>query len=199
MCMDEEFMVKENLIKQALIDMEINAKWLEYNFIDELSLLDRYKCFSSSGKNSTEHYRYSVFKQILKNNECLSDRSIDNYIELAKIDNDWSMAAAALMDLLRWRGLNDEQYTRLVNSPEFSGQMFQTYHRNKTMIQTISQIPISDEIVKDCIQNYPSNVQEYLLCKEGIQRHHLECMYQHGKKKSIRNMAKNILRGRRYQ
>jgi hypothetical protein len=192
-------MFKEESLEQALIDMKFHIKWLEYNFIDELFLLDRYSCFVSSDDKSTEHYRYIAFQQILQNNESLSDQSIDNYIELAEIDDDRAMATAALMNLLSWRGLTDHQYTSLVDRSEFSSQIFQTYHRNKTMIQIISRMPISDEIIKDCIQNYHSNVQESLLQKEDIQRHQIEYIYQYGKTKKIRNMAKNMLRNRRYQ
>jgi hypothetical protein len=36
--MGGEFMLKEELIEQELIEMEINIKWLEYNFIDKMSL-----------------------------------------------------------------------------------------------------------------------------------------------------------------
>jgi hypothetical protein len=192
-------MFKEESIERALIDMKFHIKWLEYNFVDKSFLLNQHEIFTSSDDKSTEHYRYNAFRQVLQNNECLSDRSINNYIELAEMDDDRSMATAALMDLLSWNGLNDEQDRRLANIPEFSSQMFQASYRNKTMMKTISRIPISDEIIKDCIQNYPSHVQESLLYKEDIQRHQLEYIYQHGKNKRIRSMAKNMLRSRRYQ
>ena len=164
-----------------------------------LIVLNRYECFVLSDDKSTEHYRYSAFQKVLQDNEYLDDRNIDNYVELAEIDDNRSMATAALMNLFRWNGLTDEQYTRLVDSLEFSSQLFQTYHRNKSMMDTISRMPISDEIIEECIQNYPSNVQEYLLLKEGIQRYQIDYIYQNGKNKRIRNMAKNMLRNRCYQ
>ncbi len=192
-------MFEQESIWPALTDMKFHIKWLEYDLIDKSFILNQYKSFVCSDDKSTEHYRYSAFQKILQDNECLSDRNIDNYINLTEIDDYRSMATAALMDLLRWRGLTDEQYTSLVNRPEFASQIFQNYHRNKSMIKTISQIPISDEIVKNCIQNYPGDVQEYLLSKEDIQRHQIEYIYQYGKNKRIRNMAKNMLGSKRYQ
>jgi hypothetical protein len=143
---------------------------------------------------STEHYRYSAFKQILRTNEYLSDRNIDNYIELSELDKDRSMATAALMDLLTWHKLTDEQYTKLIHTPVFTDKIFQNYHRNKSMMKIIDRMTISDEVIEDCIQNYPSEVQEHLLSKEGIYRHQIEYISQHGRNKRIRNMAKNMLR-----
>jgi hypothetical protein len=192
-------MLKKELIERALIDMKFQITWLDCNFIDRSFLLSLHKYFVDSDDKITEHYRCSAFQKVLQDNKYLDDRIIDNYIKLAEMDEDQSMAKAALFDLFRWPGLTDEQYTRLVHSPEFAGQIFQSYHRNKSMIKTISQMPISDETIENCVQNYPANVQECLLYKEDIQRHQLEYIYQHGTKKSIRNMAKNILRSRRYQ
>ncbi|AFY91316.1 hypothetical protein [Chamaesiphon minutus] len=192
-------MFKQELIDRALMEMKFQVKWLEYDFIDRAFLLNLYEHFIHSNDKSTEHYRYGAFRKILQDNKYLDDCSIDNYIELAKIDEDRAMAKAALVDLFRWKGLSDEQYKKLVHSPEFASEIFQTYHRNKSMIETISKIPISDEIIEDCIQNYPANIQEYLLYKEDIKRHQLEYIYQHGTKKRIRNMAKNMLGSRRYR
>ncbi|PSB53175.1 hypothetical protein C7B77_19790 [Chamaesiphon polymorphus CCALA 037] len=192
-------MLKAELIDRALMDMNFHAKWLEYDLIDRTFLLNLYERFVLSDDKSTEHYRYGAFRKILQDNQYLDDRNIDNYIELAKIDDDLAMAKAALVDLFRWKGLSDWQYTKLVNSPEFAGEIFQTYHRNKSMMETISKMPISDEIIEDCIQNYTANIQECLLYKEDIKRHQLEYIYQHGTKKRIRNMAKNMLGSRRYQ
>ena len=192
-------MLKGELIDRAVTILNFHAKWLEYELISELFLLKLYQRFIDSDDKSTEHYRYSAFQKLLQDNQYLDDRSIDNYIELAEIDNDQSMAIAALMDIFTWNGLNDEQYTKLVDSPKFASQMFQTYHRNKIMMKIIDGMQISDEIIKDCIQNYPSNVQECLLYKEGIKRYQIDYIHQHGKNKRIRNMAKNMLRNRRYQ
>jgi hypothetical protein len=188
----------ENIsIERALIDMKIHVKWLEYQLIDELFLLNLYKSFSSSDDKSIEHYRYSAFRKVLQDNEGLSDLSIDNYINLAEIDDDRPMATAALMDLLRWPRLTDAQYGRLVNRSEFASQVFQNYHHNKSMIQTICKTPISDELINNCIQNYPGSVQEYLLRKDDIQRNQIEYIHQHGKTKRIRNIAKNMLGSKR--
>jgi hypothetical protein len=192
-------MFKEALVERALTNMKFHVKWLEYDFIDKSFLLNLYERFFSSDDKCTEHYRYSVFQKVLQDHKYLDERSIDNYIDLAKIDDDIDMAKAALVDLFRWEGLTDEQYIRLVHSPEFTSQIFQSHHRNKSMIKTINQMPISDETIENCIQNYPSEIQECLLRKEDIQRHQIEYICQYGTKKRIRNMAKNMLRSRRYQ
>ena len=75
-------MFEQESIDRALTDMKFHVKWLEYDLIDKSFLLNRYKSFICSDDKSTEHYRYSAFQKILQDNECLSDRSIDNYIKL---------------------------------------------------------------------------------------------------------------------
>jgi hypothetical protein len=109
------------------------------------------------------------------------------------------MSNSALMNLFTWQGLNEEQYTKLVNHSTFSHKIFQRYHQNKILTQSIDSMILSDEIVEFYIENYDSRIQEYLLNKEGLSRKQVEYISQHGKNKRIKNIAKNLLRSRLYQ
>ncbi|MBW4507107.1 MAG: hypothetical protein KME64_11410 [Scytonematopsis contorta HA4267-MV1] len=159
-------MIEKEATKQALIALEYHIKWLEYNLIDEVFLLSQYQYFIDSEDKCTEHYRYAAFQKILKDNQSLDDKAINRYIQLAELDNDKYMANSALMNLFMWECLNDAQYTALVNHSAFSHKVFQKYHQNKILIQTIDSVNlISDEVLEFYIQNYESIIQEYLLNK----------------------------------
>jgi hypothetical protein len=58
-----------------------------------------------SEDNNPEHYRYKTFNSILSKREFLTDTIIEQYIELAKIDPDPSMAKSALILLAKFNGL----------------------------------------------------------------------------------------------
>jgi hypothetical protein len=192
-------MREEEVVKQALIDLEYHIQWLEYKLINEIFLLNQYQYFLTSEDKCTEHYRYAAFQNILREHQSLNDETIDKYIRLAELDNDLTMSNSALMNLFTWQGLNEEQYTKLVNHSTFSHKIFQRYHQNKILTQSIDSMILSDEIVEFYIENYDSRIQEYLLNKEGLSRKQVEYISQHGKNKRIKNIAKNLLRSRLYQ
>jgi hypothetical protein len=120
-------------------------------------------------------------------------------IELVRIDANPGMATAAFIELFTWSGLNQEQYDRLVNRPEFALPFCQKYHRNKLMKIEIDSKPLSDKLIEKCILAYDGQIQIYLLNKNEINRLQLEYIFQHGKNKAVRNIAKDMLRKRRYQ
>jgi hypothetical protein len=187
-------MIEKETIKEALQTLKYHTKWLEYNLIDEAFLINQYHFFLASEDKCTEHYRYAAFQKILKDNQSLDDEAIDKYIQLAELDKDKLMANSALMNLLKWQGLNDLQYTVLVNNSAFSHKIFQKYHQSNILMKTIDSINcFSDEFIEFYIQNYESSIQEYLLNKQGLTRKQIQYIAQHGKSKRIRNMAKNML------
>jgi hypothetical protein len=189
----------KNEVNLALMVLEYDKKWIEYEFIDNNFILEQFAYYKSSDDKNTEHYRYGAFRSILQNRKSLTDYQINQYIELATIDNDQGMAESVLVQLFTWNGLSEEQYNRLKSHPGFSKPIFQKLDKRYSMIKELGKIELTDEIVKHYIANGDGDVQLSLLVKNGITRKQLEYIHEKGINRRVRNIAKDMLRSRRYK
>jgi hypothetical protein len=195
------FMSKEKDvdIKEMISILEYDSKWLDFKFIDEVFISSQITIYKTTDDKNTEHYRIAAFNNILEQNYLLDDKQIEQYIELAKIDKDEVMAKGALMNLLVWPRLKDQQFENLILRPEFADKVFQQRAKRKIMMKEVESLELTDESVEFYIKNGDSNVQLKLLSKPDITRKQLVYINENGINRSVRNIAKNMLRSNRYK
>jgi len=182
-----------------LTKLGFDARWLEYGLLDEQFLRELSERFDTSDDKNIEHYRYAAFYAVLMNSDALDDTLLDRYIHLAQLDEDLGMARSALIELISWRRLSDNQFEHLSKHPAFADPYIQRIVEKKVRLlrQLGSSDPLTDELFERCLASRNRRVQEVLLIRSDISRQQIEVLSQQGCGKAIRNMAKQRLNRRR--
>lgn len=87
-----------------------SEKWLEYNFISEAILSNQITVFEKGEDINAEHFRYASFQNWLEGKDKLTDKEINQYIELAHDDKDKLMAGSAMKDLFVSPKITERQF-----------------------------------------------------------------------------------------
>lgn len=186
-------------MQDAINQLHFHPNWFEYGLLDTnffAQQVEKYQHKKDIFGESLEHYHYFAFKSVLSSRESLSDEQIEQYIELCQLDEDWSMAHAALIDLLLWQELTDEQYQKLTTHPAFSGKVAQKIIWQNQMRGELSSGSISNEVFTHILESGDKDLQRELVASPSISRNQLEVLAEKGINRAVRNMAKNRL-GRR--
>jgi hypothetical protein len=96
----------------GLTKLRYDFKWLEYGFVDQPFLDEQVQQYESGSDDNIEHYRYAAFRKLLEAS-AIDDLTLDRYVELAELDEDQTMAQAALGLLARHKGLTEHQLSRM--------------------------------------------------------------------------------------
>jgi hypothetical protein len=180
--------------------LEYDWKWIDYGFMDESDLQKQYERFTHSRDECNEHYRYASFLAFLSRHSILSDEMINNFIELATIDEDQSMATAALAELLRFKGLSGSQFEFLCNHKMYKSLPLQKLVKKKTLINELDhKEEISDAAFEKYLASNDSDVQIRLLYHSGIKKTQLQILQQSGCNKTVRNLVKEKLNQRKWR
>jgi hypothetical protein len=172
-------------------------KWIDYGFLDRKALGEQILEFESGHGPNPEHYRFRRFLSVLESRASLTGKEIDQYVELALEDPDQAMGRSALIELIRWPGLQEPEYERLAAS--HTGLQDVVLRRALTRARLIRILAKSDLAADDCdlcIRQGDSVVQRRLLERARLSREQLEYLKSHGRNRAIRNMAASMLRRR---
>ena len=96
--------------KTTHLELNYSDKWIEFGFLDEETIKNQLEKFNSGIDDNLEHYRYASFLSWLEKKERLTNREIQNYIELAIEDSHKSMAGSAVKHLFESKKLEEHQY-----------------------------------------------------------------------------------------
>jgi hypothetical protein len=116
---------REGARAAALAELGYDPKWWQYGFVDEPFLVSQLARYRSGEDPHGEHHRYAAFMRILTARAVVDDVTLSRYIELAELDRDRTMAEAALIRLIAWPGLTDEQRAGLRGQPAFAAPAVQ--------------------------------------------------------------------------
>ena len=86
--------------------------WLDFGLLEAPLLADQLARFHAGEDRNLEHYRFAAFQRLLRR-RVLTDELIDQYVRLAELDPDRTMATSALCGLLDHPALTDAQLVRL--------------------------------------------------------------------------------------
>ena len=125
--------------------------------------------------------------------QSLTDGEVANYIELTQIDLDQSMAIAALLQLLKWSGLTDQQAMQIKRSPAFLNPTIQKIAAQQELLKQLDVAPLTAEIFELCLASKADFIQRKLFTCSELTAEQLGVLRQQGANRAIRNMANQKL------
>jgi hypothetical protein len=132
-------------ITDILAVLHYDSKWFEYGFIDQHTLLEQFARFESGVDDLPEHHRYLSFSRLLDEG-VIDDLVIQRFIELALLDEDKTMAQAALGQLVRHGGLTPHQFSDLKTHPAFASRELQNIIEQTELLRELHSSVLSDDL-----------------------------------------------------
>jgi hypothetical protein len=206
-------------VQDAINELHFHPKWFEYEllpldfFTQQVQKYRRVQQYHQEDDSfwqnpdpqvdeemfwaSLEHHRYFAFQTILSSCESLTDDQVEHYVELCQLDEDTTMARSALINLLRWPYLHDEQYQKLTQHPALAHPVTEKIIWRNQMYAELQSNIIPDEIFSEILERQdPVFERELVLCA-SISREQLQVLVEKGISRAVRNIAKNKLGRRR--
>jgi hypothetical protein len=183
-------------LSTALTILRYSPQWLEFGLIDQSFFVKQFDEYQNAEDKNTEHYRYAAFQKILRTQTSLTDRSLNNYIKLALMDENQAMAKAALVDLIKWSELSDRQLEQLRHHPAILERGLQKLITRTTLLRQLKSEPLTDELFAHLLSGKDSVIHQRLLdlTEPGSER--LKQLEINGANRSIRNQAQQKLQKR---
>lgn len=178
--------------REMLEVLRYDSGWLRYGLIDQRSLAEQFSRFQKGVDENTEHYRYLSFCKLLER-LTIDDVTLDRFIELAVLDEDQSMAAAALTNLVRHDGLTSRQLNHLKSLPAFASSQLQETIGQVELLRALDSSDLGDDLFNRCLFNGGDLIQRKLLNHGRISTEQLSTLAEHGVNRAIRNLAKQKL------
>ena len=179
-------------MKDLLRRLGYTQKWMDYGFLDRKALEEQILEFESGQDHNSEHYRFRLFLSVLESRASLTGKEIDQYVELALEDPDPAMGRSALVELIRWPGLQEPEHERLASHAAFQEAVLRRALTRARLIRILDKSDLAVEDCDLCIRQGDSVVQRLLLEKK-LSRDQLEYLKDHGRNRAIRNMAASRL------
>ena len=183
-------------------ELHFHSKWFEYNFLskaffdEQIDLFRHSEAEENLGWQCLEHHRYLAFRTILSSQEGLTNNQLEQYIKLCQLDEDKTMARSALIDLLLWPKLTDEQYVAIIGHPAFSNPVAQKIIWRNQMFAELQSSAIPHAIFTEIRERKDPVIERELVSCESISKKQLEILATEGISRAVRNKAINRL-GRR--
>jgi hypothetical protein len=99
-------------VRSRAAELGYANEWLELGLLNEAFLAQQLARYDAGADTNTEHYRWAAFKLLLVRSEW-SDSAIADYLKLARLDGDVSIATSAIIALIDHPSLSDEQLQQL--------------------------------------------------------------------------------------
>ncbi|MDR3324270.1 MAG: hypothetical protein LBS89_08730 [Zoogloeaceae bacterium] len=98
---------------EKLAPLGYTRRWAERGLLPPPDFLEeQLRLFAQGDDKSTEHYRYGAYLHYLRTHKTLTDAELDNYLDVARHDQDMMMASSAMVDLFGQK-LSDAQFEKL--------------------------------------------------------------------------------------
>jgi hypothetical protein len=181
-------------------DLELlgySSKWVEYGYLTPEFLLAQVARFHTGDDKCTEHYRGGAFK-LLRRRATLSVCDFEHYVELATLDPDpGGLGTAALINLIHYPGLTDEQLEALYAHPYI--QKLPRLVTKWRLLKALREASIPIDTLQRCVDEGDSGVHRALLELPDLPRSIVEALHHHGGNKAVRNIARVRLKNDRYR
>ncbi|MEO7309416.1 MAG: hypothetical protein ABIX01_03385 [Chitinophagaceae bacterium] len=102
-------MVDETTLRNLSV-LQYSQLWLESGLLKNADLIKQIESFRTEDDPNKEHYRYQTFRNFLKNQSSLADSTLQQIIEIFKVDEDSEMASSAMIALLKTVYLTNRQF-----------------------------------------------------------------------------------------
>ncbi len=180
-----------------LLILNYSDLWLKFGFLTEEDLNDQIKIFETSDDKSTEHYRYASFEKYLRSQRKFTDNEVDQYLELAAIDEDKVMSGAAGVDLLTLADLTNHQFEKICVALSLFGEWTEKVILRQTLFRKLKKEAFTEELFLECFNKGSGEVHRVLI--EYANKSQMELIAEKGASKSVRNIAKEKLGSRKFR
>ncbi|MFA5619810.1 MAG: hypothetical protein WDA08_05840 [Weeksellaceae bacterium] len=179
-------------LKEKLDKIGYSALWLDYGVLTIKELNKQIKIFENSDDQNTEHYRYSTFKNFLKNHSVITEKQLNNYLSLIINDEDKTMATSAIIDIFNLVALTDNQFLIVCNTLISFGDWTKNIIQRQALLRELKKQKLNDELFEKALQFKDPIIHDFLLKNANIIQ--LEKLTFFGANKSIRNIATNKIK-----
>ena len=162
-------------------------EWLELGLLDEAFLAQQLARYDAGEDTNTEHYRWAAFQQLLLRREW-SDNAIADYLKLARLDGDVSVATSAIIALIDHPSLSDEQLQQLDSTTGGSAVIEKRWRRAR-MLRELRFPIVEVKAFRRLALEGDAEVQQALLQRQDLPEAILELLQQKGANRAIRNQA----------
>ncbi len=143
-------------------------KWIRYEFITPEEFEKQLNHFLASEEKVQENYRFTSFVNWLNSKEKLSDRELENFVELAVEDSNEHMAGSALKELIESPKITDKQFEHLKIQFSTFGDWTKKVVLRETLIRRLNNEPLSLELFEECL-DYKNTFEDSRLLVSIIQ------------------------------
>lgn len=144
-------------------------KWLEYSFLNEEILAKQIVEFEKGDQQNAEHYRYTTFTKWLEGKKKLTNKEVNNYLELAKDDLDKRMSGSAIKDLFVSTKISDQQFEMIKNKLPQLGEWTKKLISREVLKRRINDEELTTELFKLCYK-YKKEFQDNRLLVSIIEK-----------------------------
>ncbi|HEX9961087.1 MAG TPA: hypothetical protein VGB00_09155 [Pyrinomonadaceae bacterium] len=176
--------------------------WLKFGFLTAEELDEQIKIFETSDDKSTERYRYASFRKYLNSRGELTDDEINKYLHLAEIDEDEMMACAAVVDLLCHRNLTDFQFEKIRDALGLYGKWTEKVISREILFRKFRKAMgtegvLTEDVFQEFIYQGNADIHRFLIWYAD--KNQLKLIAEKGASKAVRNIAKQMLRSRKFR
>ena len=143
-------------------------KWIRYEFLTPEDFEMQLKHFLASEEKVQENYRFTSFVNWLDSKDSITDRELENFVELAVEDQNEHMAGSALKELIESPKISDKQFAHLKIQFTTFGDWTKKVILRETLIRRLNNEPLSVELFEECL-NYKTEFKDSRLLISIIQ------------------------------
>lgn len=180
-----------------LSKLQYHPKWIDFSFISEEEVFHQNQLFDQGEDKNTEHFRYGTFLKWMADRDVFTRQEIEQFVELAMLDPNQTMAGSAVSTLFTSSRLSHEQLTWLkLQLPKF-GDWTKKLISREELKRKIKQKPLDASLLEECFKHkkaYNENTLFELRILITEDQAILENLLRRVSSKKIKNLAKNKLR-----
>ena len=155
--------------KLTFSDLGYSQKWMDYGLISQSFLFQQLNEFENSDDQNTEHYRYAGFLNWLRNKDELTDKEVENYLELALEDHNEVMAGSAVKELFYSPLLTESQLAYTQNKFKLFGEWTLKHIQELELKKRFRSEELTPELIEACLE-YSEVFKSSHFLREIIQR-----------------------------
>lgn len=127
-------------------------KWIRYEFLTPEMFDKQLSHYIASEDKVQENYRFTSFVNWLNDREKLSDREIENFVELAVEDANEHMAGSALKELFVSPKISDKQFEHLKIQFSTFGDWTKKVVLRETLVRRLNNETLTIELFEECLE-----------------------------------------------
>ena len=174
------------------LDFCYTTKWIDYEFIDQSILDTQIAEFNNGKEKPLEEFRSNLFDKWLSSHKKVTNKQIEQFLELALEDDAKVMAGNAVRKLFTSDGITDEQFGFIAERlPKFGDWTLKLITR-ETLAKRLKSEELTEELFDACVA-YKKEFEDSRLILEIIRTSEnielLSKFENNGSGKQIRKLA----------